>query len=275
MSAEPYVGITGVTTVKQAKYICELFSEKGYSMTSSHIPMLGILVNNNTLNRDPISNRRYANIDDISRILNATKGQVLNMIHYYSSDLDTLSDQVDKLFREIYKKNLCKSMQLNIPWPDVHQLKKIKKQYPDMKIVFQASEEVISTERTPKDLALRIKKYKNLIDYVLIDPSSGRGKEFDLGSSVEIYLELRERCKDLTIGFAGGFTGKNVIERTANIIRRIGENNFCIDSEGGLREKIGSGQGNDLPNINKMREYLQAASLVLNKADYGSLEKGQ
>ena len=55
---------------------------------------------------------------------------------------------------------------------------------------------------------------------------------FDLGSSVDIYSELREKCPHLTIGFAGGFTGENVAPRLREILLRTKEDDFCIDAEG-------------------------------------------
>ena len=66
----------------------------------------------------------------------------------------------------------------------------------------------------------------------------------------------------MRIGLAGGFTGDNVFLRTKKLVSEIG-NHFCIDAEGGLRDKITSADGDDLLNIEKVRYYLQEASKVL------------
>ena len=47
------------------------------------------------------------------------------------------------------------------------------------------------------------------------------------------------------------------------ILQQIGESDFCIDAEGGLRDKITSAYGDDLLNIDKVRGYLQSDSSVL------------
>ena len=262
MAAKAYVGITGLVNVQETRSICRGFSETGYSMESPHIPMLGFLVSYKTLNGQPTQNRRYPPVNTLPELLRATDGQVLNMIHYNSKEADTLSNQVAQIFDGIYENGLCRAIQLNIVWPDIGQVTKIREQHPDMQIVFQASHKAMDG-KTPNQIAQRIGDYGDSISYVLIDPSGGRGMPFDLESSVAIYSELREQLPDLTIGFAGGFAGENAASRLKEILKQIGESDFCIDAEGGLRDKITSAYGDDLLNLEKVRGYLQSASSVL------------
>lgn len=86
---------------------------------------------------------------------------------------------------------------------------------------------------------------------------------FDLETSLQIYSELRERVHDLTIGFAGGFTGENAATRIKQLIEQTKETGFCIDAEGGLRDKITQEYGDDLLNIGKVKAYLQSSYSVL------------
>ncbi len=262
MTAKTYVGITGPVNIQETDDICREFSEAGYSMASPHIPMLGFLVSYKTLNGQSTQNRRYPHLNTLPDLLRVTDGKVLTMIHYNSKEIDTLSNQVDQVFNGIYENGLCRAIQLNIVWPEISQVVRIKERYPDMQIVFQASHKVMDG-KTSSQIAQGIRDYGDLINYVLIDPSGGRGIPFDLGSSVALYLELRERCSDLTIGFAGGFTGKNVVPRVSKIFEKLGESVFCIDAEGGLRDKITSTYGDDLLNVKKVREYIQSTSLIL------------
>lgn len=262
MAAKAYVGITGPVNVQETIDICGEFFKAGYTLETSHIPMLGFLISYKTLNGQPTPNRRYPPVSALSELLQATEGKVLTMIHYNSKEMDSLSDQVAQIFDGIYEKGLCRAIQLNIVWPDLSQVAKIKEQYPEMQIVFQASHTAMDG-KTPTQITTGIKTYGNLISYALIDPSGGRGIPFDLESSVAIYSELREQCPDLTIGFAGGFTGENVAPRLKEILQQIGEINFCIDAEGGLRDKITSAYGDDLLNLGKVKGYLQSTALVL------------
>lgn len=80
-----YVGITGPTTVKEVKDICNEFSQAGYhaksvmgnsrgnSTKTSHIPMLGFLVSYKTLSGQPTQNRRYPPVCELSELLKAKK----------------------------------------------------------------------------------------------------------------------------------------------------------------------------------------------------------
>ena len=258
--AKPYIGVTGPVTIQETKSICKEFSNEGYSMRTPHIPMVGFLVSYKTLNRKPTNNLRYPPIDVLPDLLEATNKQALNMIHYNSRNLDTLSYQIDQIFSKVY--DLCQSLQLNIPWPPINEIKKIKEDYPEMQIVFQASKEAIKRQ-TPKQIAQGLKKYEGLLTYVLIDPSGGQQKTFEASDTVPIYCEIKEHCPDLTVGFAGGFRGENVNSRLQEIIEQTQESDFCIDAEGGLSNKLSSRPGDDILNIEKVRNYLKGASATL------------
>lgn len=231
-------------------------------METSHTPMLGFLVSYKTLNRQTTKNRRYPPVKELSELLQATDRKVLTMVHYNSEEIGSLSNQVAQIFEEIYENGLCRAIQLNIVWPDINQVARIKEQHPNMQVVFQVSHKVME-RKTPPQVATGIRDYGDSIDYVLIDPSGGKGVPFEIESSVAIYSELREQCPNLIIGFAGGFTGENAATRLRDILLKIGESDFCIDAEGGLRDKITSAYGDDLLNVGKVRGYLQSASLVL------------
>jgi phosphoribosylanthranilate isomerase len=262
MKAKAYVGITGPADIPETRAIGKEFSEAGYSMESPHIPMLGFLVSYKTLNGPATQNRRYPPVNSLPDLLRETAGQVLTMVHYNSKERDTLSHQVTRIFDGVYDKGWCRAIQLNLVWPEPEQVARIREHYPAMLIVFQASHKAMEG-KTPNQIASGIKDYGDSISYVLIDPSGGRGRPFDLESSVATYSELREQCPELTIGFAGGFTGENIAPRLREILQRVERNDFCIDAEGGLRDKITSAYGDDLLNIEKVRGYLQSASAVL------------
>ncbi|MBS3165982.1 hypothetical protein J4444_02570 [Candidatus Woesearchaeota archaeon] len=262
MVAKSYVGITGPVTVQETIDICREFSEAGYTMTTPHIPMLGFLVSYKTLNGEVTQNRRYPTLTELPALLGVTKGQVLTMVHYNSPERDSLSEQVARIFSGIYQPGLCRAIQLNMAWPDITQVAQIKETYPNMQIVFQASHKAMDG-KSPSELAQGIRAYGDSIRYVLIDPSGGRGIPFDLDSSIAVYSELRDLCPDLTIGFAGGFTAENVIQRLIMTMQKVRGSDFCIDAEGGLRDKVTTAYGDDLLSIPKVREYLQSASSVL------------
>lgn len=200
-------------------------------------------------------------IDDLRGIIEKSRNKVFATIHYNSRELSTLAEQVSEIFDSIYYEGLCSAIQLNIPLPEYHELRKIKTEFPEMQIIFQANQKVMENGR-PDEIAEKIKIYGDLIDYVLIDPSGGRGAEFDITKSIEIYEALRART-NLTVGFAGGFTGLNTENRVMMISNTTNTRDFCIDAEGGLRDKLSDNYGDDILNIKKVRGYIRTASRIL------------
>ena len=250
---KPYIGVTGVVSNNEVLSIINEFESAYYDMNSSHIPMIGFLVSFKTLNEKPTSNKRYPKFSQLNSLIEIAQEKALPIIHYNSKE-PNLSEQIEKCFKEIYPSRLCKTLQLNIPYPDKRELLKIKRKMSDLKIVFQASSKIIDNKNT-KEVAKKIKEYSSTIDHILIHPSGGTGKEFNLENSINIYQELKNQISDITIGFAGGFTGDNVVKRVSKLIDILGDSNFSIDAESGLRNKLSFVYGNDILNINKVRYY--------------------
>lgn len=120
MNVKPYVGVTGLTTVRETADTLKICSNLGFSMESHHIPMFGFLVSQATLRGLPTQNRRYPPVTSLPDLFAISAGQALNMIHYSSKDEESLSEQVRTLFDGIYQSELCQAIQLNILWPNVN-----------------------------------------------------------------------------------------------------------------------------------------------------------
>ena len=261
MKAKPYVGITGPSSISEVELIVAGFQNSGYTMNSSHIPMLGYLVAYKTLVGKSMKNRRYPKIEELNSMLEKANGKALTMIHYYSLEKG-LAEQVIKLFDGIYDSKLCRALQLNIALPEIRELEQIKCTFPEMQIVFCATHAVLE-KKTAGQVVDDIFRYDNLIDYVLIDPSSGKNLEFCIQDSVSVYSELKNKMPQITVGFAGGFNSNNVTGRINEIVETIKNTDFCIDAEGGLRDKLSDAFGDDIINMEKVRQYLQSAHIVL------------
>ena len=257
MRAKPYIGISSPVTIEEVNSLCQEFESAGYTMGTRHIPMIGITVSHETLNGQPGKNKRYPVFSEVPKMLEAAGDNVLTMIHYDSRQEDTLAEQLINIFSKVS----CRAVQLNIPWPDVQRINKVKSIFPDLKIVLQLSREMMQG-RTPDEIANKMSQYGDSISYVLIDPSGGSGISIAPQDILPIFLKLRGRT-NLTLGFAGGFGGDNVGERVQQLINLTGTDMFCIDAESGLRDKLSDSYGDDILNIDKARSYLQAASKIL------------
>ncbi len=261
MKGKPYVGITGPVTKEEVSLILNAFSDAGYTMHSPHIPMIGYLVSQKTmLGQD--GNRRYPKFEYLKSLLDHAHNRALTMIHYNTQDRITLVSQVEELFGGLYEGGLCRALQLNIVWPAQEHVKEIKDLFPEMEIVFQASAKSMKG-LSQKEFVDAVRGYEDSISYVLIDPSGGRGQEFDMGNSLALYQEIATRLPYLTVGFAGGLNWNNTSDKVRSLIEKIGTEDFCIDAEGGLRDKVTDAYGDDILNIEKVKGYLRSASSVL------------
>jgi len=260
-SAQPYVGITGVTTTKEVEDAIKEYAIAGYTMTSKHIPMLGYLMSQKTINELPNDNRRVIDYFRRKELFAAAGGNALTMIHYFTKEKETLADQIEIAFDSLYP-DLCRAVQLNVNLPLIDQVKQIKHKFPHMQIVFQANRYIIE-EKEPKDVAKIIQDYAPFIDYVLIDPSGGTGKDFDLKVCANLYRLIKETSPNLTLGFAGGLSGENVYDRAKDLITVVKANDFCIDAEGKLRTKFSRKKDDDFLSMEKVRKYLIESAKVL------------
>ncbi len=259
MKSRYYVGITGITSKEEISKVCREFKDAGIYEDPKHMPMVGILASYKTLNNFQIKNRRYPKISKIFELLQEAGNKNFRTIHYNTRKLDSLFNQISNLIEEHYSNKNLEGIQLNMTFPPTKQLERINNKFPELKIIFQANSHVINSG-TKTEVARKIQEYNLLVDYVLIDASGGRGKEIDIEDSLNFAKEIQEKSPNLIIGFAGGFNKNNVCMKGLNLISRLKGFDFCIDAEGGLRDKLSNNYGDDLLNINKVKGYLQEFS---------------
>lgn len=255
----PYVGITGPVTVDEVRQVGQAFRDAGFTKNSSHVPMIGILVSHKTLQGQPTQNRRYPKYEDVPALVEAADEFGIPMIHYNSREKGTLLSQLEKILE---KSRMCQGIQLNIPWPDIETIKKTRETSKYVDFVIQLSGGAMK-DLSPEQIAREVGKYGILANYTLIDPSGGKAKEFDIESSLTIYQELNVHAPNTRVGFAGGFTGDNVRVRVKKLRERLGTKVFCIDAEGGLRDKLSEEPADDILNMDKVKNYLEQAALGL------------
>lgn len=260
MKERPYVGVTGLSSrLEVAKTLYKGFSQTNLSIESERIPMIGFLVSLKTLNRLPTENLRYPNIKILRELWQESKYFAFNTVHYNTQETKALSEQVITIFAQgIYDRDYLQGLQFNMKWPDRHELLKVKRVMPDLKIIISVFGGILK-ESTPQEVAQKIESYGLLVDYLLLDPSGGHGKTFEAKEVVPYFQSLRDKFPNLALGVAGGFTGENVGSRVRELILELGITDFSIDAEGGLRDKVSPKYGDDLFNLEKTVSYIKAA----------------
>ena len=116
------------------------------------------------------------------------------------------------------------------------ELKKIKNRYGGMKLILQVSKRDVAPF-DPKCIIRYVEPLKENIDYILIDASLGKGGEFEAYHCANIYKEVASVFPEITLGFAGSLSDKNVYPRVTELAGLIGGSDFFFDAQGGLRDQ--------------------------------------
>jgi hypothetical protein len=258
---KPYFGVTGPGCPEDIELLVKLFEENHFNLEGTHVPMVGILVSQKTvdLGFNPGS-RRYPPLLDIPKLLESTNNKTFNTIHFNTKRPEVLHEVVGKILslKDNYDRGFSHGIQLNIAWPPTEELDIIKSEYPKLKSILQLSRRAIEGLQL-KEIVERVKTYSNL-EYLLIDPSCGKGLSLNLGDSSRLFTIFKENGVKATIGFAGGFSGENVAGVIETLKRELGTDEFCLDAEGNLREKRGKAYHDDYLSPKKVSKYVEEAA---------------
>ncbi len=253
-----YICVTGITTKAELEGVASAFKESGYSVgDSGHVPAVGFLASYKTINGEETTNKRYPKKETLAELLEVDS-RILKAVHYNTRDLTDLPKQINKATRGAYPDLI----QLNVIWPDPRHVSKIKESRPRTGIILQVSSGSMKG-MSVHEIANKVLCY-SAIDHVLIDPSGGRGADFDIKHSAALYSAIKEVRPSISIGFAGGLCGENVEQVTNDLAKRLGTTDFSTDAEGKVRDKINDDfHGNDILNIAKVQELLKNERKVL------------
>lgn len=260
-----YVGVCGVASVEEAEKVVHLFRESGLNLKTEHIPMMGFQVSYKSLKYGfSPGNNRVPRLDKLHMILECVSRDTFPTIHYYTKEPEKLVPELEEVLvlDRIYRKGLVGGVQINGVWPTTDQISEIRGKFPELKITLQMSS-AVTGDMTQQQVAGKLAAGYADIEYIILDSSHGTGVEFDTAEIASTYRTFRENGVRSAVVFAGGFNGDNVKEKLAQLMRVTNTRDFSIDAEGGLRDRVGEGYGNDLLNLNKVQSYLRGSSEVL------------
>lgn len=236
---KPYIGITGVMTADEAKFLIGMTSGHPAHAQEEFDLMLGGLASSKTLNGLP--NKwpgRFPRIENLSEAFLDHPG-LLNLVHYSTDEPDTLDMQL-RLVTGLAGPN-CHGVQLNVVWPDAKQVvdyrsSAMKSSGKDIRVVLQLGQRAlqeIDDEKLPLWLALDSYVDWGAITDVLIDPSGGKGVPFEPERAKDLLREVAEKYPQLGLGIAGG-----LCEETIGLLAPLvdfQERPLSVDAEGKLR----------------------------------------
>jgi len=278
MNSLNYVGVSGLTHLWQVVAAKDCFLQNGFSKYSSHIGAINFQASYKSLALGGSSgNLRVPCLGDLNFLTKEASKDCLVGIHYFTTTRDSMDsyvrnslrergvfdfvDEIDFLFQNVDVSGIeTIALQFNMNLPSHEDLESISKKYPKLDIVYQL------TNKTKSDIDSQLnvlKNYDSLIDYIIIDDSLGVGKELCVQNSINTYFGIKKEFPKMKVIFAGGLKGSNVDEVINTLRNELGNNDFSIDAEGGLRDKRGKGYGNDWFNLEKMKDYIINSKSIL------------
>ncbi len=252
MRPRPYIGITGFTKEQE---VAEILDTLPPDWNPKRLVMVGVLASGKTIRGIPNKwPKRYPEVKDLGSVF-TSDSVALNLIHFNTKNPENLVEEL--CLAQSLAGQHCHGFQLNIAWPDKEALATYRiKRGGETTIVLQCGGKALAdVDHSPEKLREKVAEYRDLIDYVLVDPSGGLGKEFDLELARGCFSSLSQ-IPDIGFGIAGGLSADN-IDRLEPLLAEFP--NFSIDAEGRLRDE------NDNLNVPVSVDYLLSAGLLMQK----------
>lgn len=240
----PYVGVTGFMSLKEVAFCDGVFRKAVLGLESPIVCselnlMVGILVSQKTLASG--TNKwadRYPPVSLVPELTALRVENLLYTIHYNTDDAATIDEQIDQLLR--LSPNID-ALQLNMRWVSHVALQRIRRKYPDLRIILQIGAGALSDVAEPGEIYLgdALRAYEGVVDDFLVDPSGGKGEPADVWRAFACISD-GEIPKNMRPGIAGGFCSENVCN-VRGLMRRMLWKPVNIDAEGRLRTQAEGG----------------------------------
>lgn len=233
MKTFPYIGVTGFMFRHEVDRVLEVFPDD-----LERKLMVGVLISSKTLRgiRGSWPNR-YPHPGDIAGIFSEDP-RALNLLHFHAvaEDSERLLDQLLEV-TDVGGNNLH-GLQLNMKWPDRDVLTRYRERHPSKVLVLQCGSGAIqSAGNDPRSLARMVSDYVDVCEYVLMDPSGGKGIPLTPEVAIDYLDHLHDRLDgSMKYGVAGGL---GVPGGTTELLREIFEifPGISADAEGNLRDQ--------------------------------------
>lgn len=239
----PYIGVTGFMSSSEVAAVLSVVPEKSrYSL------MVGVLASGKTLlggqGKWP---GRYPPVEKIGDIF-LSDPRVVNLVHIATADRANLSEQLQNVLA--LGGPCLHGIQLNISWPNPGDLEAVAKR--NVRLILQVGGKALEQSQSVIGFCELLGAYDGLITDVLIDPSGGAGKPFDMETARTRLTILRENFPQFGFVVGGGLSAETVGEIAPLVAAFPG---LSIDAEGRLRTP----QPEDQLDIERAKQYVTRA----------------
>ena len=230
--AKPYIGVTGFKTVDEIKQVADIFEKKGFP-NENYTAMFGFLSSREKMDDVTAVGRKTPSMQSLRGLIEAVPSWALSMIHYYTPNREKVGSEMRFFLSYERLDEVCKAVQLNVDWPEISQAELLKSTYPKLELALQLPKRA-TQGITMRGIAAKASAYDKFVSYALIDPSGGKGEEFDTLYVSQLIRALDKTMLTTRLGVAGGFCSQTV-KKNIPLIKSAYQEKIFIDAQGRLR----------------------------------------
>ena len=246
---EPYIGVSGIARYEQHIALFDIaqrerISDLGYFM------MIGVQATGKTQVLD-IENKRGQNWHPVGDTIadaaaNEDSGLTKPYVHCYFADAYEMARGIKNVMRRTG--HYVRGLQFNgLPWVSKNfrpTILDFKDQYPYQSVILQAGG-ITLNNHSPGEVAAELETMP--VDYVLLDPSGGYGREMDLELMRSYVDAIYQRQLTVGVGVSGGLEAANVERLLGPLLEEYPD--LSCDAEGRLRKGPEGATELDIPAV--------------------------
>ena len=274
-----YLCATGVNNVEQGVALASHYNDLIGETHPTHTGAIGLLVSSYTKPEDGVApdkdpnTKRFVRFSQIPSILEGvadTSLDVMKAIHYWAKKPDDpdqpynlVSDVRDMMeYEDIYDRGLIEAIQFNMSNVPPEELLAVKREFPLLEIIMPITKKMFKNTCIGSEINFVYSTAGGFpMDYILIDPSGGKGDNFPVNESISRYISLMQEVGGVRLGIAGGIRPDNlhrVKDFSSQLTDYIGSMPlFSVDFETGIRNE------NDELDLNMAKRVIYELMTIL------------
>jgi phosphoribosylanthranilate isomerase len=244
-----FVAISGVSTSEQLKGISKICNEKEINFPVA----IGYQFSSKSINQGSRNQRQpiFADFGELNK--QTLEYGFIPAVHYHTTDNETILGDLEQITNQGLDPNLA-LVQFNTSPPTIDTLRKVKEM--GFRIIFPVS---VSNKQSPEGgfsvwkgegiqdvtqgetdpLIEEVLERKDVIDYIMFDPSHGTNLELDLNEqslAIRFGQEIMERqeLNYLDLVYAGGINPTNVGHLVGSLMSYFPKERISVDIESGV-----------------------------------------
>ena len=253
-----YISITDFETVGQVAAMLGVLTLADHEVPQKTLLGVGVMMSYKTLYGLPT---KWADVfppaKRLGEIFQPFNG-VLNTLHY--ADYKEVDTPRALEVATAWAGPHMHALQFDMVWPSTDTLREYRERHPEIEVILQVSTSALDqVDNKMSKLLVRLARYGDSIDYVLLDKSMGRGLGMDAKELLPLARAIANTFPHLGLVVAGGL-GPDTMHLVQPLIEEFPD--ISLDAQSKLRD---SGNALDRINWDRAGNYLRSAIALTTK----------